>query len=101
LAPQAERTVDQQAQQGRQGHHAEATKLEQHHDHHLAEGRPIGAGVDHHQAGHADRRDSSEQCSNPGYRLALHVSGRQGQESGTTEDGEQEYERDSPTRMQQ
>ena len=61
LGAQAERTVDQQAQQGRQGHHAEATELEQRHDHDLAEGRPVGARIDHHQTGDADRRDSGEE----------------------------------------
>jgi len=55
LGSQVKRAVDQQPEQCGQGHHAETAELEQQHDYHLAEGRPIGAGVDHHQTGNADR----------------------------------------------
>ena len=43
------------------GHHPPAADLDQHEDHGLSEGRPIGGGVVHHQSGHAHRRGGREQ----------------------------------------
>ena len=46
----------------RTGDHAQPADLDQQQNHRLAEGRPVAAGILHHQSRHADSGSGGEQC---------------------------------------
>jgi hypothetical protein len=96
---QAERSVDHEPEQRGGRHHAEATDLEQRHDHPLPERRPVGARIHRHQAGHAYCRYRGKQSGKPRRCDGICASDRQHQQPGSDQDRDQERERDDTGRV--
>jgi hypothetical protein len=71
---QFQSTADRQAQQRRESHDARATDLDQCHDYHLTECRPVGGGVDGREPGDAVRGDAREHRRRHGPRCGRHLS---------------------------
>ena len=98
--PQA--TAGQDGQQRGHRHDAEAADLDEHHDDELPEGRPIGRGVDHGQAGDAGRRHRGEgRREDVGGIGAVDPRDRQAQQHGADGEEDREDEWDEATRRRQ